>query len=270
MGILRSLVKQTAYKAITVVGGDPGGFVVMPILAGPAKGLRLKLDLVKRREALFWGNYERQILDRLDKIVKPGWTVWDCGTHIGYYSCYFARAVGSNGHVVVVEPDIRNLNRTKENIERNNMKNFTVQNTAVGRPGGMIEFCISDNSNSHIPGLYVGGPSQKAEWASKEASLQKVMVDCAGLDELYFERGLPKPDLIKLDIEGAEIEALQHVDRLVREVRPLIVLELHNPECDAAAWKFAVKTGCTLQSLDSGQMVTQAKDVNGTLLCRFK
>jgi Methyltransferase FkbM domain len=77
------------------------------------------------------------------------------------------------------------------------------------------------------------------------------------LDQAYENPNVPKPDLVKLDIEGAELLALPHAEKLTSEVRPLIILELHNPECDAAAWEFAGRANYTLESLDTGQLRTK-------------
>ena len=68
-------------------------------------------------------------------------------------------------------------------------------------------------------------------------------------------------------MRAQEKEAIRHVHRLTREIRPLIVLELHNPECDAAAWEFGRASGYKLRSLDTGEELVDAASVKGTLLC---
>jgi len=88
------------------------------------------------------------------------------------------------------------------------------------------------------------------------------------LDDAWRKFDLRRPDLIKIDIEGAELHALAATTELAREVRPLIMLELHNPECDRAAWDWAQQSGYLLESLDTGQLIDRAELVQGTLLCR--
>jgi FkbM family methyltransferase len=261
---LRTLLKDTAYKAATSILGDGDGLVRLPVISGPARGLHFRLDLVHRKEAYFWGKYDRSLIERVAPIIRPGWVVWDCGTYIGFYTGIFGRLVGPSGTVVAIEPDPRNLRRTRENMKLNGLSNIRYENVAVGKPCGEAEFLLSDNSNSHLPGYHVGGDKHK--WLSAEAQLKTIRIPCLSLDQLYLERSLPKPNLIKLDIEGAEKDGLSFADRLVNEVRPLIVLELHNRECDAAAWHFSQNAGYRIISLDSGLPIVRKEDVMGTLL----
>ncbi len=63
-------------------------------------------------------------------------------------------------------------------------------------------------------------------------------VECAGVDELVFEKGLPEPDLIKFDLESAEVFALKNGPKLFKNKRPVILLELHGQEALVAAGLF--------------------------------
>ncbi len=262
--LLRTLLKDAAYKAATSLLGDSHGLVRLPVIAGPARGLHFRLDLVHRKEAYFWGKYDRSLIERIVPLVQPGWVVWDCGTYIGFYTGIFGRLVGPSGTVVAIEPDPHNLNRTRENMKLNGLSNIKYENAAVGKPCGESEFLLNANSNSHLPGYHVGGNKEK--WLYAEAQAKTIRIPCFSLDQLYLDRSLPKPNLIKLDIEGAEKDALSFAGRLVSEVRPLIVLELHNRECDEAAWHFAEDVGYRIISLDSGFPIVRKEDVMGTLL----
>ena len=106
----RHTSRTAFYRALTAMLGDEQDRVSVPVLTGPAHGIKLQLDLIRRQEgAYLWGRYERPILQRLQSLVQPGWTVWDCGTYLGLYTVFFSRLVGSNGKVVAIEPDERNL-----------------------------------------------------------------------------------------------------------------------------------------------------------------
>lgn len=246
--------------------GDENGRVLLPVLRGPAKGLRFRLDLQNRMEtAYFLGTYESTIVKKIAHICQKGWTVWDCGTYLGFYTVLFAKLVGPEGRVVAFEPDPRNMLRTRENVALNKFNNVQFIHAAIGAPVGEIEFILSDNTNSHIPGSYVGATAE--EYAKIERVDALIRVPCLSLDEAFLNRDIPRPQLIKLDIEGAEKEALQHAHRITSEAKPLIVLELHNPECDAAAWRFAQSVGYSLQSLTDGRVLQTPEEVGGTLLC---
>lgn len=264
---LRAVARDTAYSSITKFFGDRDGYVQVPVLRGPARGLRFRLHLEGGfvESAYFLGKYDLQILNRLAAIVEPGWTVWDCGTYLGFYTAFFARLVGSCGRVVGFEPDERNLRRTEEHMSLNGLTNVTLVNAAIGAPIGQTEFVRDVATNSHIPGCYIG-VTREGYLRGHDQSVT-VQVKCISLDQAYMETSIPSPDLIKLDIEGAESVALKYLQTLVADAHPLIVLELHNPECDEAAWEFALSTGYTLMDLQTGQSVERRADVHGTVLC---
>ncbi len=251
---------------MTRLFGDEQSLIRLITLRGPARGLRFKLDLVKRIESAYWlGYYDLKILQALSNIVQPGWTVWDCGVYIGFYTAFFARSVGPSGHVAAFEPDPRNLGRAKANIELNHFENVQFVQAAIGVSSQEVDFLLSDNSNSHLPDVYVG--KSISEYKHRERVDGTIKVRCISLDEAFDDATIPHPNLIKLDIEGAEKEALHHLKRLVHSQHPIIVLELHNPDCDLAAWNFATQEGYSLRSMDTGSSVKNREDVQGTLLC---
>lgn len=255
-----------AYRLLTDFSGDDDGRVLLPVLRGPARGLRFRLDLMSGLEGgYFVGRYDPKILRLIEKLCQRGWCVWDCGGYLGFYTAFFARLVGPKGSVVVFEPDPRNMLRIKSNMQLNKFEHVQFVHSAIGAPCGEVDFFLSDNTNSHIPGAYVG--ATRESYAKIEQATQRLRVPCLGLDQACFDKGLPRPQLIKLDIDGAEMIALQHIERLAREVRPLIILELHDPECDRAAWDFARTTHYSLRSLDTGQQIQSPEQVGGTLLC---
>jgi len=265
---LRTTIKEQVFRTATKLFGDQDKMITLPVLSGPAKGLRIRADLIVRKEAYFWGKYDRYILDQVLPSVQPRWTVWDCGTYIGFYTLVFARSVGPNGRVVAIEMDSRNLMRTQENVAINQFTNVQFVNAAIGAPVGFVEFIMDDRTNSHLPGTYVGRPEMKDVWGARDQAKARGRVECISLDQALLEKGLPQPDLIKFDIDGAEKIALQHGEHIFGQVRPLLLLELHNPECDRAAWDFSRRFKYELKCIETGEIFTKAEEVHGTLLCR--
>lgn len=264
----RSVIKDNTYRLITALIGDQEKMVTLPILSGRGKGLKIRADLIERKDSYFLGKYDRYILDQVMPFVQRGSTVWDCGTYIGFYTLVFARSVGSVGRVVAIEPDLRNLKRTQENAALNQLTNIQFVNAAIGAPIGEVEFIVDDGTNSHIRGTYAGGPEMKEVWNARDIQKSRCRVECISLDQALMDKELPKPDLIKLDIEGAEKYALQHAECVFTKIRPLLLLELHNPECDRAAWDFSRRFRYELTSLETGEVFTKSEEVHGTLLCR--
>lgn len=263
------IIKKAVARAITALFGDDQGYAVVPVLSGPARGLRLKLNLINRLEfAYLLGKYDRDILARLTTLIQPGWTVWDCGIYLGFYTVFFARVVGHAGRVVAFEPDPQNLERSKAAAKLNGLQNVEFLPVAVGAPYGEVDFLISDDTNSHLPGVWVGAAKADYESMRKTTTERVIRVQSWSLDQALEDKKIPRPDLIKIDIEGAELIALEHLQRITQLARPLILLELHNPLCDAAAWKFAQSHGYSLERIEDGAAISSQADVKGTLLCR--
>jgi FkbM family methyltransferase len=265
--VVKAVVRKIVGRSIHALTEDDRGLVTLTTMRGPARGLRFGLDLQDREEYAYWlGKYEPGVIARIAAVVKPGWTVWDCGTYLGYYTCFFARCVGPTGTVIAIEPDPQNLERTRMNVDRNGLMNVSFQPMAIAGRTEVMDLQVSQNTNSHLPGVYVG--ATRDEYRAIERVDATLEVQGTTLDDAWRKFDLRRPDLIKIDIEGAELHALAATTELARDVRPLIMLELHNPECDRAAWDWAQRSGYRLESLDTGQMIDRAELVQGTLLCR--
>jgi len=263
---IKRKIRQGLFTSITKVMGDSYGHVVFPTLSGPARGLRFSLDLKAFSEPpYFYGTYELNVARAIARICRPGWIVWDCGIYLGYYTNLFSRLVRPAGQVVAFEPDPRNIQRTKANLALNRFRNVQFVQAAVGVPTEEIDFIVSYNTNSHIPGAYVG--RDYLDYATREQTNETIRVRSISLDEAYLNPEIPNPNLIKIDIEGAELVALAYADKIASELRPTIILELHNPECDAAAWEFSQRANYSLESLDTGKTLRCRTDVGGTILC---
>lgn len=267
---MKTQVERTARRAVAAAltswHGDEAGLVALRTLRGPARGLRFRLSLAGQSEFGYWlGRYDRAVLRHLTRICRPGWTVWDCGTYLGYYTCVFARLVGPGGRVVAIEPDPANLTRTRQNAELNGFSNISFEPAAICGASGTSDFIAGAYTLSHLSGTYVGCAPSAAAGAG--ATGPSVRVRCLTLDDAWLTAGLPKPDAIKLDIEGAEGAALAGSRRLWHEVRPVVVVELHNPACDRAAWDWSRAWDYQLMRLDPPRPLTRPEDVGGTVLC---
>lgn len=262
---MKKFLKNGLYNFVTKLFGDENNFVTLPVFTGPAKGLWFKIDLIDRKESAYiLGKYDLFIIKILNKLIEPGWTIWDCGTYIGFYTCYFAKVIGKNGFVYGFEPDPRNLKRTSDNMEINNNINYKLYNYAIGSDKEQVEFILSNNSNSHLEGTYI---DEKEQYKSNREEINdRIIIKSCSLDRLYNTENINFPNLIKIDIEGAEVNALKHAVKLAKNIKPIILVELHNPECFKAAWDFAKETGYLIYNLHKNQFAHALEDVNETIL----
>lgn len=268
---MRELIKQLAFRAVHMFRQDRDGFVDLDVRSGATKGLKLSLDLLGRRKSAYWlGKYDADIFETLKEVIQPGWNCWDCGVYIGLYTCFLARQIGPSGRVVGFEPDRNNLVRANKNIELNGLTNARLKNYAVAGPRGHVDFIVSGNTNSHLPGFWLGrNADDTADDYKRKIELTEtiVKVACYSLDQLIDMPDIPNPNFVKIDIEGAELEALQNLEKMCEVLRPTVLLELHNPECDAMAWEFSQKFRYKLYSFYLRRMITNKSDTGGTLLC---
>jgi FkbM family methyltransferase len=134
--------------------------------------------------------------------LREGMVVIDVGAHIGYYTLLAARTVGQAGRVHAVEPSRENQEFLAENIRLNGMENVTLHSCAAGKSQGNRVFHLTGSSDSH--GFY---PHPCTE------TVQTIEINVRPLDEIV--QG--SVDAIKIDVEGAEIEVLQGMSRVLAE-----------------------------------------------------
>lgn len=149
------------------------------------------------------------------------------------------------------EPDATNCRRTGRNVALNGLSNVTIVEQAVGAPLGMVSFHSTGDHVSHIEGTYVG--HQAADGVAEPRNAMAIMVECISPDEAIGRLGIPPPDFIKFDLEGAEAGALSHMDAVVAASRPTMLVELHNQQCEQALFSFAEDHGYGLQDALSGR-----------------
>lgn len=187
-----------------LLGGRPR---VVRVRSGLARGLRLELDL--RTEKAYWlGHYEPALQDALRAHVRPGAVVYDVGAHVGFVALC-AAALGAE--VYAFEPFSPSARRLRRNVALNGLPVEVVEAAAWDEDGEIeLERRTFAQSTRTVPGQGV----------------RAVTLDAFALTH-------PAPDLVKLDVEGAEGRVLRGAGRLLRELRPAVVCEVHGPEAEA-------------------------------------
>lgn len=217
---------------------------VVPILSGPARGIKWSTGA---GVADFWvGTYETAKAELLARYVKPGGTVYDVGANVGFYSLLVSRLVGPTGRVVAFEPSPRNLSFLYHHLRVNRTANIEVREIAVSDCEGLTRFCVD------------GDPKR-----SKISDVGGITVRTTTLDCLLGE--LPIPDLIEMDIEGAEYSALRGAERLLRKSFPVIFLSTHGQDVHRACCELLNSIGYELHPIGS-----ESIDTTDELYCKKK
>ena len=164
--------------------------------------------------ALNFGAYERKDFSMLLKLVPPGGTFVDIGANIGWYSIHVAIA-DREANVIAVEPIPTSFRWLLAAIAANSLTNVTPLNTAVGAQDGIATLFV----DATISGAASAAPS------TGEAGLEPVTCSVKTIDEIVAStKGAV--EVLKLDIEGGELLALQGASRVLREQRPIVFCEM--------------------------------------------
>jgi FkbM family methyltransferase len=166
------------------------------------------------------GGHEPLVEEMLTSHLHPGFVVYDVGAHIGILGLIAARVVGREGEVIAFEADPGNAERITEHALRNSMPQIKVVQSAVWRTSGRLRFERASSQSSRNQGAVVSG-------ATKEDS-ETIDVQAVSLDE--FARAHRPPNVIKVDVEGAEDAVLEGSDSLFSSVKPILICEIHNSE----------------------------------------
>ena len=165
-------------------------------------------------------DYEPVTCRSFDEHLHSGMTVVDVGAHIGFFASKAARIVGPNGQVIAIEPSPENLPFLRRNTARNGSGNVAIHNVAASGETGRRTFNITGSSDSN--GFYHHPLTHTVETFE---------VETVRLDDL-----IEGPvDAVKIDVEGAELEVLDGMERLLQENRQMTLWVEWNPSCQREA-----------------------------------
>jgi FkbM family methyltransferase len=205
-GRLRNLVVERLAQPVTV-----------PWLGD----LRLRLEPGDEQSRCLMksGLYEPEGLHVVGRRLAAGGVFVDVGANCGLYTLFAARAVGRAGRVVAFEPSPREFRRLRDAVALNGFTQVALHQAAVSDAPGVVTLRIAE------PGF--AGHNTMAERfaydrvvAAEVASVPAVTLDAA-------LAALPRLDMIKLDIEGAELRALRGAAATLARLRPALLLEVY-------------------------------------------
>jgi FkbM family methyltransferase len=157
----------------------------------------------------FNGNFEPVETEIVKKEIKENDIVLDVGANIGYYSLIFAQLIGKSGKVYSFEPDPTNFEILKKNILVNKHENVILENKAVSNKEGNLKLYLSTENN----GMHRIYPSK---WCKESIDINSIKIDN------YFNKN-QKIDFIKLDIEGAEYDALLGMESIIQNNENIVI-----------------------------------------------
>lgn len=227
----------------TINSAVEDGLSIIEVAAGEIKGYQVLLNL-KAEKSRWLGTYEPELQTALHEFLKPGMVVYDVGANIGYISLMMAHNVGSAGKVFAFEALPVNVERIRKNLDLNHLTNVSIVSAAVMDQTAPVIFFVHDSVGM---GKAAGSAGRIGEYYREEITVSGI-----SLDDFVYSEGNPPPAVVKMDIEGGEVLALPGMMRVLAEHHPLLLLELHGPESEKAAWEILSKNGYILHSMEKG------------------
>lgn len=210
------------------------------IRRGPLRGLRW----LYTKEQQFWfvmGAYESQTADWIESRLSPGRIFFDVGANFGYFTIAAARWLGDAGAVHAFEPLVENAKVIQRHVAEKRLGNVKVLTDALGEHEGLVGFVReSTNANSHLEKVEI---RHAASRPAERAEVKMVTLDA------YVRRTGARPDVVKIDVEGAELMVLKGADRVLRECRPKLVVSTHSSELEEACRLFLEDLGYSVRPL---------------------
>jgi FkbM family methyltransferase len=177
------------------------------IADGEAAGLRLRVD----RASVMWatGRVELTVQRALAALLVPGSVCFDVGANVGFYTILAARLVGPEGRVVAFEPHPENVKALERNVAANGLANVVVVPKAVSSRSGAARLTHGDRATARLH----DGPGHD--------------VRTIALDEFVDEHAALVPAVVKIDVEGHELDVLEGARRTLGSARPALLCEQH-------------------------------------------
>ena len=195
-------------------------------------GIHWSLDLREGIDLTIFtlGAFERDTLKALEALVRRGAVVLDVGANIGAHTLHLARLVGEKGRVIAFEPTDFAIAKLRANLRANPELEKRVelhQAFLVGKAGAPIDAAVA--SSWPVDGT----AADDAQMGSRAMNVSGA--SATTLDSVMAASGDPDVQLIKMDVDGHELDVLEGARVLLERRRPIIVMELapyvfHPPE----------------------------------------
>lgn len=234
--MLQALTKLNPGSALGALVRFPLRFVPRSLVAtvrgGINKGARWIVG--SSIHGCWLGTYEQEKQALVSELVRPGTVVWDVGANAGFYALAFSRLVGTSGRVYAFEPFAENANNLIRHVHLNGLSNTKVIQAALASQSGLVGFSVAaSNSMGRI--------------LPEDTSY---MVPAFAVDDFVTRFPDSLPQLIKIDVEGAEAAILSGAAQLLSQFAPEILLALHGEAQERECREILVSQGYRLYYLD--------------------
>jgi len=180
------------------------------------EGMTFELDLSEMIDAcIFLERFEPDIVALIDRLVRPGWIVFDIGANIGAHALRLAKATSPGGRVYAFEPTEFAFRKLQINAALNDFSHLHA-----------YQLALSDRN------LQCQRINFRSSWRSDGSrSDAESIVDFQRLDDWCTQQNVDHVDLIKIDVDGNEFAVMSGGERVISACRPTFLIEV-------GAWHF--------------------------------
>jgi FkbM family methyltransferase len=202
-----------------------------------------KQHLINRNQS-----FENTTLKRFSNLIKNGDIILDIGANIGAFSLLGSKATGEKGQIYAFEPSKNTFDALNKNIKLNNLKNVFPQQIALSDSEGFIHLGAVENDALNFIDIN-----------KNDSSGEKVRMTT--LDKWLKDNNLGKIDLIKIDIEGAELLCFKGAINMLTTTPPTIIMECNEKWCRRFEYtvfdllKFLNLFGYTFEQYEEAQWI---------------
>jgi len=197
-----------------------------------------------------YGFFEPDLTKIVMTHLKPGQTFFDVGTHFGYYSMLASRIVGNEGQVHGFEPTMGTYKIVDSNLGLKS--NVTLNNVAAWSEETTLNFTDYGVQWSAFNSLYGAKLENSivAKMSPRDYDVKAISID------KYVEVSGVRPDFIKIDAENAEYDILKGMTATLRDIRPIITLEVG----DVNEGEFKNSSACVHYLTEHNYKVLELRD----------
>jgi FkbM family methyltransferase len=190
----------------------------------PSVTMLLDPDDYVSNEILRKGTWEPESWDAIRPQLTGDAVFVDVGAHIGYYSLKAAAALGPGGRVIAIEPNPPTVQELRDNIAASGATRVHVSPVACGDKESTLVLYASPRANTGQTSLSRANAEQTGVIAAE------YRVRARPLDAIVGDEGVHRVDVIKIDVEGAEMLVLRGAGRTLDRFHPVVIVELIEPQ----------------------------------------
>jgi len=198
---------------------------LVPVWMEVEPGVNMLLDPEDyiSRYILSTGQWEAESWAICKQHLPVGGTFVDVGAHIGIYSLKAARVVGSKGHVIAVEPNPDTVRQLRDNIQASGANVIAVQPVACSDSEGELDLFAAPRPSGGETSLSRVNAQQSGGVVSTVYHVR-----ARPLDAIIQESGVSRVDVMKIDVEGAELLVLRGARQALARYGPTLIVEVED------------------------------------------